>query len=250
MLAREGDRAVFVGIRRDEQATRAKERIVSPRSLDGSWDVHEQPPEFWGYYADRDPARRARPRPSAAGLDRNRRVALHPARRDSDRAALSGARRNALPLPRGEEHHPADRQQRGDDRRDHRRTRRPRANPSAPGARWTTKPRPRSSACAPGGTCEPRRARGRSRPRRPRKIDADRAAASRHGFAAGRADRGGRREQPAPRAATEWSFALDALQDERDQAVTIDTTRVWFKLGGAGSRSSTRRGTKSSSPTR
>ena len=30
---------------------------------------------------------------------------------------------------------------------------------------------------------------------------------------------------------TEWSFALDALQDERDQAVTIDTTRVWFSLG-------------------
>jgi sulfate adenylyltransferase subunit 2 len=49
MLAREGDRAVFVGIRRDEQATRAKERVVSPRTLDGGWDVHEQPPEFWGY---------------------------------------------------------------------------------------------------------------------------------------------------------------------------------------------------------
>ncbi|MBV8643689.1 MAG: adenylyl-sulfate kinase [Candidatus Eremiobacteraeota bacterium] len=32
--------------------------------------------------------------------------------------------------------------------------------------------------------------------------------------------------------ATEWSFALDALQDERDQAVTIDTTRVWLTLGG------------------
>jgi bifunctional enzyme CysN/CysC len=31
---------------------------------------------------------------------------------------------------------------------------------------------------------------------------------------------------------TEWSFALDALQDERDQAVTIDTTRVWFTLAG------------------
>lgn len=26
----------------------------------------------------------------------------------------------------------------------------------------------------------------------------------------------------------EWSFVLDALQTERDQAVTIDTTRVWF----------------------
>jgi bifunctional enzyme CysN/CysC len=30
----------------------------------------------------------------------------------------------------------------------------------------------------------------------------------------------------------EWSFALDALQDERDQAVTIDTTRAWFSWGG------------------
>src|SRR5581483_8443180 len=30
----------------------------------------------------------------------------------------------------------------------------------------------------------------------------------------------------------EWSFALDALQAERDQAVTIDTTRVWFSWNG------------------
>jgi sulfate adenylyltransferase subunit 2 len=49
LLARQGFRAVFVGIRRDEQATRAKERVVSPRSLDGRWNVREQPPEFWGY---------------------------------------------------------------------------------------------------------------------------------------------------------------------------------------------------------
>jgi len=48
-IARGGYRAVFVGIRRDEQATRAKERIVSPRALDGNWNVREQPPEFWGY---------------------------------------------------------------------------------------------------------------------------------------------------------------------------------------------------------
>ena len=27
----------------------------------------------------------------------------------------------------------------------------------------------------------------------------------------------------------EWSYALDALQSERDQAVTIDTTRVWLR---------------------
>lgn len=27
----------------------------------------------------------------------------------------------------------------------------------------------------------------------------------------------------------EWSFALDAFQAERDQAITIDTTQIWFK---------------------
>jgi bifunctional enzyme CysN/CysC len=30
----------------------------------------------------------------------------------------------------------------------------------------------------------------------------------------------------------EWSFVLDALQAERDQAITIDTTRVWFSANG------------------
>lgn len=49
LLAREGYRAVFAGIRRDEQATRAKERVVSPRAPGGGWNVREQPPEFWGY---------------------------------------------------------------------------------------------------------------------------------------------------------------------------------------------------------
>jgi len=49
LLLRDGYRAVLVGIRRDEQATRAKERLVSPRGLDGTWNVREQPPEFWGY---------------------------------------------------------------------------------------------------------------------------------------------------------------------------------------------------------
>ena len=29
--------------------------------------------------------------------------------------------------------------------------------------------------------------------------------------------------------AFEWSFVLDALQSERDQAVTIDTTRIWMR---------------------
>ena len=50
MLHDERYDAVIVGIRRDEQAMRAKERVFSPRRLDGTWDVKEQPPEFWGFY--------------------------------------------------------------------------------------------------------------------------------------------------------------------------------------------------------
>ena len=41
---------VLLGIRRDEQAIRAKERIFSPRSESGYWDVRDQPPEFWNQY--------------------------------------------------------------------------------------------------------------------------------------------------------------------------------------------------------
>jgi sulfate adenylyltransferase subunit 2 len=29
---------------------RAKERVFSPRSFDGSWDYKDQPPEFWDQY--------------------------------------------------------------------------------------------------------------------------------------------------------------------------------------------------------
>ena len=39
-------RGIIVGIRRDEQGTRAKERIFSPRSDSGLWDIKNQL-EFW-----------------------------------------------------------------------------------------------------------------------------------------------------------------------------------------------------------
>ncbi|MFT8711830.1 sulfate adenylyltransferase subunit CysD [Komagataeibacter rhaeticus] len=42
---------VIAGIRRDEQATRAKERVFSPRGSGHKWDVRNQPPEFWDQYA-------------------------------------------------------------------------------------------------------------------------------------------------------------------------------------------------------
>ncbi len=50
LLRRDGYRGILAGIRRDEQSTRAKERVFSPRSLDGAWDFRDQPPEFWDQY--------------------------------------------------------------------------------------------------------------------------------------------------------------------------------------------------------
>ena len=41
---------IVAGIRRDEEATRAKERVFSPRGQEGGWDVKDQPPEFWDQY--------------------------------------------------------------------------------------------------------------------------------------------------------------------------------------------------------
>src|SRR5271170_5542132 len=41
---------IISGIRRDEEATRAKERVFSPRGAEGGWDVKEQPPEFWDQF--------------------------------------------------------------------------------------------------------------------------------------------------------------------------------------------------------
>ena len=40
-------KGIVAGIRRDEQGTRAKERVFSPRDETGKWDIKNQPPEFW-----------------------------------------------------------------------------------------------------------------------------------------------------------------------------------------------------------
>ncbi|WP_243689282.1 sulfate adenylyltransferase subunit CysD [Geotalea toluenoxydans] len=38
---------VIVGVRSDEEGTRAKERYFSPRDKNNDWDFREQPPELW-----------------------------------------------------------------------------------------------------------------------------------------------------------------------------------------------------------
>lgn len=50
VMEKYGFNGIIAGIRRDEEATRAKERIFSPRNESGAWEVRDQPPEFWNHY--------------------------------------------------------------------------------------------------------------------------------------------------------------------------------------------------------
>ncbi|MCH9020696.1 MAG: sulfate adenylyltransferase subunit CysD, partial [Proteobacteria bacterium] len=50
LLAEHGFTGVIAGIRRDEEGTRSKERVFSPRSDDGRWNFRDQPPEFWDQF--------------------------------------------------------------------------------------------------------------------------------------------------------------------------------------------------------
>ncbi|MCB9965841.1 MAG: sulfate adenylyltransferase subunit CysD [Rhodospirillales bacterium] len=50
LLKEKNYRGLMIGIRRDEQSMRAKERVFSPRTPDGNWDFKNQPPEFWDQY--------------------------------------------------------------------------------------------------------------------------------------------------------------------------------------------------------
>lgn len=49
-IAAENPGGILVGIRRDEQSMRAKERVFSPRRADGSWDFRNQPAEIFDQY--------------------------------------------------------------------------------------------------------------------------------------------------------------------------------------------------------
>src|SRR5579859_3000675 len=49
-IAAHGFTGIIAGIRRDEEGTRAKERVFSPRGADARWNFRDQPPEFWDQY--------------------------------------------------------------------------------------------------------------------------------------------------------------------------------------------------------
>lgn len=50
ILDERGFKGVFLGIRRDEEGSRAKERVFSPRNKDFQWNFKDQPPELWDQF--------------------------------------------------------------------------------------------------------------------------------------------------------------------------------------------------------
>ena len=50
VIEQRGFQGIIAGIRRDEEGTRAKERVFSPRGAQAEWDYRDQPPEFWDQY--------------------------------------------------------------------------------------------------------------------------------------------------------------------------------------------------------
>ncbi len=50
VIAERNYQAVILGIRRDEEGTRAKERYFSPRDKNFEWNFKDQPPELWDQF--------------------------------------------------------------------------------------------------------------------------------------------------------------------------------------------------------
>jgi sulfate adenylyltransferase subunit 2 len=50
VVKQHGFTGIIAGIRRDEEGTRAKERVFSPRGENAEWDFRDQPPEFWNHF--------------------------------------------------------------------------------------------------------------------------------------------------------------------------------------------------------
>ena len=50
LIEQKGYTGIILGVRADEEGTRAKERYFSPRDKHGDWDFRDQPPEFWDHF--------------------------------------------------------------------------------------------------------------------------------------------------------------------------------------------------------
>ena len=120
-LAKHGFDGLIAGIRRDEEPTRAKERVFSLRGVEGGWDVRDQPPEFWNHF-NASPPRGAHMRVHPILHWTEADIWAYTRREDIPIISLYLAReRQALPVARRCRHHVSGGIERQHDRRDHRR---------------------------------------------------------------------------------------------------------------------------------
>ena len=88
-LDKYGFDAAFGGARRDEEKSRAKERIFSFRTASHGWDPKNQRPELWNLYNAKKAKGEEHPRLPDLQLDRARHLAIHPwLERHRDRPAI------------------------------------------------------------------------------------------------------------------------------------------------------------------
>jgi sulfate adenylyltransferase subunit 2 len=85
LIAEQKLRGVVLGIRRDEQAVRGKERRFSVRDAGGAWRIEDQPLEFWQPHL---------PQPAAGGH-----VRVHPLLGWSELDVWRYIRREGVPIP-------------------------------------------------------------------------------------------------------------------------------------------------------
>ena len=213
MLAREGFDGLIAGIRRDEEGTRAKERVFSPRGEQNTWNFRDQPPEFWDQFNTDFRAGHPPARPPAAALDRAGHLALHQAREHPADQPVLRQERQAVPLAGRQGHHLPGRLARRYHRRHHRGVEAHQGVRAVPGGRWITRRRilrapsrrrlhvgerraarwtPTMSKAAESAIADDRAAEDRHRrPRRPRQVDPGRPPVPRHRLAAGGQGRSG-----------------------------------------------------------
>src|SRR5712675_611296 len=194
-LAKYGFDGLIAGIRRDEEATRAKERVFSPRGTEGGWDVRDQPPEFWDQF-------NASPPPGAH-------LRIHPILHWTEADIWAYTQRENIPiiplyLAKGGKRY------------------------RSLGDQDMTVPSAIISA-TPNGTTRPQvrivivghvdhgkstlvgRLLHETGSLPEGKLEMLKSVSARRGMP------------------FEWSFLLDALQTERDQGITIDTTQIRFR---------------------
>ena len=155
VIAERQFQAVMLGIRRDEEGTRAKERYFSPRDKNFEWNFKDQPPELWDQFkTDFEPGTHLRVHPLLHWTEVNIWEYIHREKipvvslyfsKEGRRYRSLGCAPCTSGIDLGGAHGP----------RDHQRTAHRPRSPNAAPARRIRKARMPSSVCAPAATCEP-----------------------------------------------------------------------------------------------